>query len=232
MNQPRAMLFDFSGTLMHFESAESWVRAVTGEAGLTVDDAEVKHRARRLVDAGAWYGAYPTYVPEHLMALYETRDLDGPHHRACYTGLIRESGWPWPELVEPLYDRGNAAEAWQAYPDALETLSQAKDRGLATALISNISFDIRPHLLHAGLLELLDTVILSYEVGLVKPDPAIFQLACDTLGVDPASSVMVGDNAADGGGSTIGVRTYFVDLLPVEERPDALISVLREVTAS
>jgi len=43
---------------------------------------------------------------------------------------------------------------------------------------------------------------------------------------------MVGDNAADGGGSTLGVRTYFVDLVPVAERPDALIKVLREVTAS
>jgi hypothetical protein len=41
---------------------------------------------------------------------------------------------------------------------------------------------------------------------------------------------MVGDHAADGGGSALGVRTYFVDLRPVEERPDALISVLREVT--
>lgn len=230
MDQPRAMLFDFSGTLMHFESAESWVRAVTEAGGLALDGSQVAHWAGRLVEAGAWYGMYPTRIPDHLTALYETRDLDAPHHRACYTGLIRASGWPWEHLVEPLYERSNAAEAWQPYPDALEAVGKAKDRGLATAVISNISFDIRPHLLHAGLLELLDAVVLSYEVGMVKPDPAIFQLACDTLGVDPASAVMVGDNAADDGGSALGVRTYFVDLLPVEERPDALISVLREVT--
>ena len=226
------MLFDFSGTLMHFESAPEWVRAVTDQGGLGLDDAEVEHWAGRLVEAGAWYGKYPSYVPDHLAELYATRDLDEPHHRACYTGLIRESGWPWEDLVDPLYDRSNAAEAWQPYPDALETLSEAKDRGLATALISNISFDIRPHLKHAGLLELLDAVILSYEVGMVKPDPAIFQLACDTLGVDPASAVMVGDNAADDGGSALGVRTYFVDLAPVGQRPDALVNVLRQVTAS
>ena len=231
MDQPRAMLFDFSGTLMRIEPAERWVSAVAEQAGIALDDNEVGHWAGRLIDVGAWYGAYPTRIPDHLADLYETRDLDGPHHRACYTGLIRESGWPWEESVEALYDRGNAAEAWLPYPDALRTLSEAKERGLATAVISNISFDIRPHLKHAGLLELLDAVVLSYEVGLVKPDPKIFQLACDTLGVDPASAVMVGDHAADGGGSALGVRTYFVDLVPVEERPDALISVLREVTA-
>jgi HAD superfamily hydrolase (TIGR01509 family) len=226
------MLFDFSGTLMRIEPAERWVRAVTDAAGLDLDDAAVAHRAERLIDAGAWYGAYPTRVPEHLAETYASRDLDEPHHRACYTGLIRESGWPWEDLVDPLYERSNAAAAWLPYPDALETLREAKDRGLATAVISNISFDIRPHLEHAGLLELLDAVVLSYEVGLIKPDPAIFQLACDKLEVDPASAVMVGDHAADGGGSVLGVRTYFVGLVPVEERPDALISVLREVTAS
>ena len=226
------MLFDFSGTLMRIEPAERWVRAVTDEAGLALDDGAVAHRAQRLIEAGAWYGQYPTHVPDHLAEIYESRDLDEPHHRAAYTGLIQESGWPWPELVDPLYDRSQSPQAWVPYPDAVETLREAKDRGLATAVISNISFDIRPHLKHAALLDLLDAVVLSYEVGLIKPDPAIFQLACDRLGVDPASAVMVGDHAADSGGSSLGVRTYFVDLVPVEERPDALISVLREVTAS
>lgn len=226
------MLFDFSGTLMRIEPAQRWVRAVAEQAGLALSDDDVELRAQALIDAGAWYGAYPTSIPEHLTDTYASRDLDEPHHRTCYTGLIRESGWPWPELVEPLYERSNAAEAWLPYPDALETLREAKDRGLATAVISNISFDIRPHLKHSGLLELLDAVVLSYEVGLIKPDPAIFQLACDELGVAPASAVMIGDHEADGGGTALGITTYFVDLVPVEERPDALISVLREVTAS
>src|ERR1041384_3286449 len=111
MDQPQAMLFDFSGTLMRIEPAQRWVRAVAEEAGLALSDAVVEERAQALIDAGAWYGAYPTRIPENLAEIYESRDLDEPHHRACYTGLIRESGWPWPELVEPLYERSNAAEA-------------------------------------------------------------------------------------------------------------------------
>jgi len=41
-----------------------------------------------------------------------------------------------------------------------------------------------------------DAVILSYEVGLVKPDPAIFRLVCDRLGLQPAEILFVGDTPA------------------------------------
>src|ERR1041384_482622 len=111
MDQPQAILFAFSGTLMRIEPAQRWVSAVAEEAGLALSDSEVELRAQALIDAGAWYGAYPSRIPEHLAEIYETRARGEPHHRACYTGLIRESGWPWPELVEPLYERSNAAEA-------------------------------------------------------------------------------------------------------------------------
>lgn len=33
----------------------------------------------------------------------------------------------------------------------------------------------------------------SHEVGLAKPDPAIFLLTCDRLGVEPAETVLVDD---------------------------------------
>lgn len=224
------MLFDFSGTLMRIEPAERWVRAVADEAGLGLDDSAVQLWADRLTASGAWYGAYPTSVPEDLRELWETRDLDEPHHRATYLGLIAVAGWPWPELAPRLYERSNSPEAWLPYPDALETLREARDRRIKTAVISNISFDIRPHLASAGLLELLDAVVLSYEVGIQKPDPAIFKLACEAIGADPANSVMTGDHAADGGGASLGIRTFYVDLAAVETRPEALISVLREVT--
>src|SRR2546423_8473265 len=119
MDHPRAMLFDFSGTLMRIEPAQRWVRAVAEEAGLALSEADIELRAQALIDAGAWYGAYPTRIPEYLAEIYESRDLDEPHHRACYSGLIRESGWPRPGLVEPLHERGTAAEAWLPDPHVL-----------------------------------------------------------------------------------------------------------------
>lgn len=40
---------------------------------------------------------------------------------------------------------------------------------------------------------LFDDMVLSYQVNLTKPDPKIFQLACDRLGVDPSEAVMIDD---------------------------------------
>jgi len=45
----------------------------------------------------------------------------------------------------------------------------------------------------AALPDTPDAVILSYEVGLAKPDPAIFRLVCDRLGLQPAEILFVGD---------------------------------------
>ena len=42
-----------------------------------------------------------------------------------------------------------------------------------------------------------DDVVLSCAVGLRKPDPAIYQLACERLGVEPEECLFVGDGAND-----------------------------------
>src|SRR5690348_1682241 len=119
MDQPQAMLFDFSGTLMRVEAADSWVRATTGAAGIDLPETELGELAAALTTSGAYYGGFPAAIPADLRDTWETRDLDEPHHRAAYTGLIRAAGWPWPDLVDALYERQNSAEAWQPYPDAV-----------------------------------------------------------------------------------------------------------------
>jgi FMN phosphatase YigB (HAD superfamily) len=72
-------------------------------------------------------------------------------------------------------------------------------------------------------------VVLSYEAGVEKPDPRIFALACERLGIDPHDAVMVGDNEADGGGEGLGIRTYFVEPLHVDQRPTALADIVEQV---
>jgi HAD superfamily hydrolase (TIGR01509 family) len=230
MDLPQAVLFDFSGTLMRVEPAVPWLRAVVSEAGLGLDDSEIEYWAHRLEKAGGHNGgANPASIPEHLQELWDNRDFDAKRHEAAYSGFVREAGWPWPELVDALYERGKAAEGWQPYPDALETLQTLRDRGVRTALLSNTSWDVREPLKAAGLLPHLEVAVLSYEVDLCKPDPAIFALACERLGVEPARTVMVGDHEFDGGGRELGIRTFFVEHLPVEERPSALSDVLEQL---
>ena len=75
---------------------------------------------------------------------------------------------------------------------------------------------------------LLDGVVLSYEVGLVKPDPAIYARALELLGVAGSRTLMVGDSPRDDvGGVPLQIRTL---ILPRTDGPvHGLGTVLRMV---
>jgi HAD superfamily hydrolase (TIGR01509 family) len=86
-----------------------------------------------------------------------------------------------------------------------------RGKGLRIGVCSNLALPYGPPLLSA-LPDTPDTVILSYEVGLVKPDPAIFRLVCHQLGCQPAEILFVGDTpAADiEGPGTIGMPAMLI----------------------
>jgi putative hydrolase of the HAD superfamily len=112
-------------------------------------------------------------------------------------------------------------------PDALGVLRTLRERGIAVGVVSNIGWDLRPVFREHGLDPYVDTYVLSYEHGIQKPDPRLFEKACTRLGADPRQVLMVGDSRhADGGASALGCRVHFVDHLPVAERPDGLRPVL------
>ena len=61
-------------------------------------------------------------------------------------------------------------------------------------LISNTDEDLRPFLARDGLLPLFDVVLLSFEVGRIKPDPEIFLEAARRLKLRPQDCVHVRDD--------------------------------------
>jgi putative hydrolase of the HAD superfamily len=80
---------------------------------------------------------------------------------------------------------------------------------------------------HFGVDRLVDVFVLSFEHRAQKPDPALFQVALDALGVRGPETVTVGDNVrADGGAQVLGCRFLPVPAVRVEQRPDALAAVL------
>lgn len=86
---------------------------------------------------------------------------------------------------------GNGMVACAAMIDAVR---QVKGAGYRTALLTNISRSGEP--LWRTLLpveELFDVVVDSSQVGLRKPDPAIFTLTCEQLGLQPAECLFVDD---------------------------------------
>jgi epoxide hydrolase-like predicted phosphatase len=85
------------------------------------------------------------------------------------------------------------AESAQPRPAMLEAMQRIRARGLKTAALTN---NWRDENSEAGARELrphFDAFVESSIVGLRKPDPRIYQHACEQLGVRPAEAVFLDD---------------------------------------
>lgn len=77
--------------------------------------------------------------------------------------------------------------------DAVATLRHVRRMGVRTALLSNCTADVPNLWPTSAFAELIDEPLFSCVEGLVKPDPVLYERACERLGVGPAACVYVGD---------------------------------------
>ena len=91
-------------------------------------------------------------------------------------------------------DEFMSAIVFEPEPGALETVRRLRALGLALAVVSNWDCGLPEHLHRLG----IDLpVVTSAEVGAAKPDPRIFLVALERLGVEPARALHVGDAPED-----------------------------------
>ena len=204
----RAVLFDFSGTLASCEPRDVWF------AGTGLDVAQQAEVMDRLT--------HPTASVTHHA--WEHRDLDPALHREAYLHVLQSSGLG-DQHAEQLYSRVIDPAEWAVYPDTVHVLNSLRQKGIRTAVISNIAWDIRAVLAAAE----VDEYVLSFEVGAAKPDPRIFTSALARLGVRADEALMIGDSEEnDGAARGLGCAFALVDPLPIGDRPTGLIDALRE----
>jgi len=103
---------------------------------------------------------------------------------------------------------------------AIETLDELERRGYKRGLISVCSSDVEELWDESALAPHFDEVVLSCTVGLTKPDPRIYELACERLEVSPGDCLFVGDGANDelAGAERVGMRAVCV-LPPGRDEP-------------
>jgi HAD superfamily hydrolase (TIGR01549 family) len=211
----RGVIFDIHSTLVDQGDADHWLDAALAVAPhpLTGDE-----RARMVAFLDRiWEGARIS-DPE------SSRDLSFEAHARVFHELIEAGPGVDRALANALYDV--MLDTWQSYDDTLPTLQELRAMGVRICLLSNAGVPIRTVLDRDGLTAWYDAIVLSYEVGFVKPDQRIFAAALDALGLPATDVLMVGDNANDdGGGTHLGLRTL---ILP---RTSGRVHGLRTVTA-
>lgn len=79
--------------------------------------------------------------------------------------------------------------------ELLSWVEQTLQGKVKIGLLSNASRDVLHTIFDSTQRALFDTAITSYHVGMTKPDPRIYQLICDRLGVEPTECIMVDDQA-------------------------------------
>jgi FMN phosphatase YigB (HAD superfamily) len=108
---------------------------------------------------------------------------------------------PRPQVVDALVgaDQRLLIEHTEVFQDAIDFLHRLRAAGGSSALVSNCGDHTRGLLAHYGFDALVDELVLSSEVGLLKPDPRIFQIALERLGAGrsrPSSSTTRSATAA------------------------------------
>lgn len=88
-------------------------------------------------------------------------------------------------------------EALVPRPDAIATLEQLRERGHALGLITVCSTDVSELWESSAFGGLFDATVFSCEVGVAKPDPLIYEISCERLGVSAEDCLFVGDGAND-----------------------------------
>lgn len=79
---------------------------------------------------------------------------------------------------------------------AVETLEAVRPGRRLAAVSNGLGPVQRMRLMNAGLMQYFDALVISCEIGVAKPDPAIFDAALKLLSASKESAVMVGDGAA------------------------------------
>ncbi|HEY8476982.1 MAG TPA: HAD family hydrolase [Chloroflexota bacterium] len=160
-------------------------------------DAPVIEQARReqarLAGApeDAFFAQWRASTPERMTGVLATLEAQiEAVLRAC-------SCPPTPALLRRLV--AVEEEAWRRavhlYDDALPTLEALRRRGYSLGLVSNCSSQAGTAVHRLGLDRWFDAVALSYQVGVMKPDPGIFLAACRQIEVEPRRCVFVADGA-------------------------------------
>jgi HAD superfamily hydrolase (TIGR01509 family) len=166
--------------------------------------------AERVLALGASLGVDVEDWLSEFEKTRDDRDLGRIDTATAFDLALRGCGVePADGLVEDLMRR-DAEFSYthtQLYDDTVPFLAWLRASGVLIALVSNCADSTRGLLEHLGVIPLVDAVVLSCEVGSMKPSPQIYLTALAELGVTAADAVFIDDQSRFcRGAESVGVR--------------------------
>jgi putative hydrolase of the HAD superfamily len=217
VTQVRAVLLDALGTLVELQPPAPRLRRVLRESGIEVSEEQ----------AAAGFVAEIAYYLDHHLDGSDPERLERLRDR-CAEEMRRA-------LDIPELDHATARRAmlgaleFTAYPDVLPALGELRERGVVRVIASNWDCSLPDWLEPTGILELVDGVVTSAEVGEAKPSPRVFERALAVARVAPEEALHVGDKVDNDveGAAAAGVRAV---LLQREGEPPHGVETIRSLS--
>ncbi len=189
-----AIIFDKDGTL---EDSQVFLREL-GQKRSRLIDAQIPGIGEPLLMAFGING--DTLDPTGLMAVGSRRESE-----IAAAAYIAETGRGWLESLAIAHNAFEEADRYlqetantsPLFAGSLEVLKFLSEAGLKLGILSaattaRVQAFVKRHQLEPYL-----QLQQGVDEGPSKPDPALFLQACQTLGVEPSSTLMVGDSAGD-----------------------------------
>ncbi len=200
-----AVIFDFGGVILNPTSAtnkshlDGWARRL----GLT----------RPALIEALW--------GQDWRELERGQIADEVYHRRLGAAL----GLPDVEAVQRFQDEFYASE--ELFPDMLDLIARLRQAGCKVALLTNAFVSLDQVTLRKWGLDLqatFDVYVNSALVKLAKPDPAIYQLALERLGLPPEQTIFIDDNLGNvQAAAQLGIHALHMD------SPQAMQAVISQV---
>ncbi|MDL9980796.1 HAD family hydrolase [Microbacterium sp. ASV49] len=206
----RAVCFDLDGTLLRDDHVDGVVRAVADELAMRYPGVDAAALAE--ANENVWWDYWPAVGDAWMRGEVPGDEVPTEVWRRS----LAQVGVTDATAATEAFELHTALEgnAFALYPEAMDVLAALRDRGIRTAVITNGPSGLqRSKLMAVDLAEGFDAVLVSGEVGIQKPDAAIFALAVERLGVSPGEALHIGDNqVADVGGARgAGLTAVWID---------------------
>ena len=182
----QAVLFDLDNTLTHrdltAQAYSCYLAEYYASAFAQVEPEKIIEIVRRIDNGG--------YPKKELLT-------HGSIGASAAYALLQELSWLNPPSIDEL------AQFWFSQfgrcavemPDAKQVLEQLKSQGYQLAIVSNGGHDTRLNTIRGlGIADYFEEIISSGLVGFNKPQPEIFQITAQRLGVLPEHCLYIGDH--------------------------------------
>ena len=201
MNVYTWLLFDVDGTILDFQGAEDIALRTTPskmDVVMPANYASTYHK----INASLW--------KDFEAGTLSAQDVRTKRFHLLFEalGIVSDSH---------VFSEGflkNLIAASEFFEDTKQVIKRLKAQ-FQLALLTNGFADVQhARIVRLGLEELFDPIIISEEVGVAKPDPAVFDIALEEMGSpDRASVLMIGDSLSSDirGGANAGIDTCWLN---------------------